>query len=93
MGRQLLPSLLISDVMAMETESMRQWFCRFCRDERGVVGQFIGDERGQDLIEYTLLLAFVVFTTALLASGLGQSVEGITSANNSNLAAAEAASR
>jgi Flp pilus assembly pilin Flp len=43
---------------------------------------------GQDLIEYTLLLAFIVFITAGVVSIGGQSIKGITSTSNSQLAAA-----
>ena len=50
--------------------------------------RFIHDEQGQDLVEYTLLVAFVVFTTGLLVHGLGISVAGITTKTNSNLATA-----
>ena len=46
------------------------------------------DETGQDLIEYTLLLAFVVFASAGLIWGLGGNVAGITSTTNSQLTAA-----
>ena len=46
------------------------------------------DEQGQDLIEYTLLVAFIVFTTGLLAHGLGISVAGINTTTNNQLAAA-----
>jgi Flp pilus assembly pilin Flp len=49
---------------------------------------FFRDDEGQDLIEYTLLMAFVVFVVAGLASGLGSSVTGITSVSNSQISAA-----
>jgi Flp pilus assembly pilin Flp len=49
---------------------------------------FINDERGQDLIEYTLLLAFVCLASAVFFVGAGRSVAGIWSATNSRLAAA-----
>jgi Flp pilus assembly pilin Flp len=45
-------------------------------------------EDGQDLIEYTLLLAFVVFITAGVVSIGGQSIKGITSTSNSQITAA-----
>jgi Flp pilus assembly pilin Flp len=45
---------------------------------------------GQDLIEYTLLLAFVVFITAGVASIGGQSIAGITSKSNAQISAANA---
>jgi Flp pilus assembly pilin Flp len=43
------------------------------------------DEQGQDLIEYTLLLAFIVMATTALMSGAGGSVKGIWSVANSKL--------
>jgi Flp pilus assembly pilin Flp len=49
---------------------------------------FLRDEQGQDLIEYTLLLAFVCIATAALFISAGGSLSGIWSATNSDLAAA-----
>ena len=49
---------------------------------------FIRDEQGQDLIEYTLLLAFVCMTSAALFIGTGSSVSGVWTAANAQLAAA-----
>jgi Flp pilus assembly pilin Flp len=49
---------------------------------------FLRDERGQDLIEYTLLLAFVGLLSAALFVSAGGSVSGIWSATNSQLDAA-----
>ena len=44
---------------------------------------FLRDEHGQDLIEYSLLLAFVCLTSAALFISTGGSVAGIwTSTNN-----------
>ena len=43
---------------------------------------------GQDLTEYTLLLAFVVFITAGIVSFGGESVKGIVGKTNSQLVAA-----
>jgi Flp pilus assembly pilin Flp len=44
---------------------------------------FIRDEQGQDLIEYTLLLAFVCLASAALFIGVGGSINLIwTTANN-----------
>ena len=51
---------------------------------------FLRDEQGQDLIEYTLLLAFVCIATAALFISAGDSLSGIWSATNSDLAAANA---
>lgn len=52
---------------------------------------FIHDEQGQDLIEYTLLLAFVCLASAALFISAGGSVAGIWTASNSQLAAANTA--
>jgi len=46
---------------------------------------FLKDEQGQDLIEYTLLLAFVALASAALFIGAGSSVSGIWSTTNSQL--------
>jgi len=51
---------------------------------------FYKDENGQDLIEYTLLMAFVALASAALFIGAGKSVQGIWSATNSQLSAANA---
>jgi len=49
---------------------------------------FWNDEQGQDLIEYTLLLAFVALASAALFLGAGGSIKGIWSSTNSQLVAA-----
>jgi Flp pilus assembly pilin Flp len=49
---------------------------------------FWNDEQGQDLIEYTLLMAFVALASAALFLGAGGSVKGIWKASNSQLVAA-----
>ena len=46
------------------------------------------DEQGQDLIEYTLLMAFVALASAALFLGAGGSIKGIWSVTNSQLVAA-----
>ena len=46
------------------------------------------EESGQDLIEYTLLMAFVALASAVLFIGAGSSVKGIWGAANTRLAAA-----
>jgi Flp pilus assembly pilin Flp len=48
------------------------------------------DEQGQDLIEYTLLLAFVALASAALFISAGGSVSGIWSVANSRLSTAAA---
>lgn len=51
---------------------------------------FLHDESGQDLIEYTLLMAFVALASAALFIGAGKSIQGIWLATNSQLSAANA---
>jgi len=53
-----------------------------------VLKAFLRDERGQDLIEYTLLVAFVCLATAALFVNSGGALSGIWIAGNSRLAAA-----
>jgi Flp pilus assembly pilin Flp len=50
--------------------------------------KFIQDEQGQDLIEYTLLLAFVCLATSALFVSSGGSLSGIWISANSELAGA-----
>jgi Flp pilus assembly pilin Flp len=52
---------------------------------------FLRDEQGQDLVEYTLLLAFVALASAALFIGAGGAVNGIWTTANSRLAAANTA--
>jgi Flp pilus assembly pilin Flp len=51
---------------------------------------FWTNDQGQDLIEYTLLLVFVVIATAGLFLGVGGSIAGIVSTSNSQIIAANA---
>jgi Flp pilus assembly pilin Flp len=46
---------------------------------------FLSDDQGQDLVEYTLLLAFVSLASAALFLGSGGAVTGIWSVANSQL--------
>ena len=55
------------------------------------VRNFWNDDQGQDLIEYTLLLAFVALASAALFIGAGGSVQGIWTVTNTQLAAANTA--
>ena len=52
------------------------------------IGNFIRDEQGQDLIEYTLLIAFVALASAALFIGAGSSIAGIWGSTNTQLTAA-----
>ena len=53
-----------------------------------LIGGFWRDEGGQDLIEYTLLLAFVALSSAALFSNAGSSVSKIWSVSNTTLSTA-----
>ena len=59
---------------------MKLRFTHFCRDASG-----------QDLIEYTLLMAFVALASAALFLGAGGSIRGIWSSANHTFAAANPA--
>ncbi|MBZ5576771.1 MAG: Flp family type IVb pilin [Acidobacteriia bacterium] len=52
------------------------------------IRNFWQDDQGQDLIEYTLLMAFVALASAALFIGAGNSIKGIWSVTNTQLAAA-----
>ena len=49
---------------------------------------FWNDQRGQSLVEYTLVLAFIMFAIIGIAKGYHASIGGVTGVTNSNLAAA-----
>src|SRR5690348_10828708 len=49
---------------------------------------FLGEEVGQDLIEYTLLIAFVALTSAGLFLGSGANVQQVWSSANTVLSSA-----
>jgi Flp pilus assembly pilin Flp len=57
-----------------------------------ILFSFLADDQGQDLIEYTLLMAFVALASAALFIGAGGSIKGIWSTTNSQLAAANSGS-
>ncbi len=50
--------------------------------------RFLKEERGQDLIEYTLLLAFIALSGAALFIGMGSSINSIWTIVNSRMASA-----
>lgn len=49
---------------------------------------FVREDHGQDLIEYSLLLAFVCLSGAAMFIGMGRTTTGLWSIVNSRLAAA-----
>jgi Flp pilus assembly pilin Flp len=53
--------------------------------------RFLKDEEGQDLIEYTLLVAFVALASASIFISTGSSISGIWSSTNSQLVVANTA--
>jgi Flp pilus assembly pilin Flp len=53
-----------------------------------LVKNFWQDQQGQDLIEYTLLMAFVALASAALFIGAGSSIKGIWTATNTQLTTA-----
>jgi Flp pilus assembly pilin Flp len=58
---------------------------------RCVIG-FMSDESGQDLVEYSLLIAFVALAGAAAFIGMSANVNSIWSAANNRLAAANSGS-
>lgn len=52
---------------------------------------FIKDEQGQDLIEYTLLLAFVALAAAALFTNIGTSITNIWTGASTTLGTAPGA--
>jgi Flp pilus assembly pilin Flp len=52
--------------------------------------EFLKAEDAQDLVEYTLLIAFVVFTSVALAINSGGSITGIWTTTNTSLNKGEA---
>jgi Flp pilus assembly pilin Flp len=55
--------------------------------------RFLLDEQGQDLVEYTLLISFVMFLVIGLAIGFKSSIMGVASTTNSNLSLANSVSQ
>jgi Flp pilus assembly pilin Flp len=58
---------------------------------KNLMVRFVRDEQGQDLVEYTLLLAFVALASAALFIGAGGNIAGIWNVANSRLVNANAA--
>jgi len=50
--------------------------------------RFVKEESGQDLIEYTLLMAFIALASAAIFIGAGSSVKTIWNTANNQLATA-----
>jgi Flp pilus assembly pilin Flp len=58
---------------------------------KNFINNFVKDEQGQDLIEYTLLVAFVALASAAIFIGAGQQISGIWGKANSQLVSANTA--
>ena len=54
--------------------------------------RFISDESAQDVVEYTLLLAFIALVGAAIYIGMGATASGIWTIVNGRLGAANQAS-
>jgi Flp pilus assembly pilin Flp len=50
--------------------------------------RFLEEEQGQDMIEYTLLLAFIALSGAALFIGMGRNINSIWTVVNSRMASA-----
>jgi Flp pilus assembly pilin Flp len=57
---------------------------------KSMIAQFVCEEQGQDLVEYTLLLAFVCLASAALFIGAGNTLAGIWTTANTVLVSANA---
>lgn len=53
-----------------------------------MIKNFLHNEQGQDLIEYTLLMAFVALASAALFLGAGGNISGVWTSGNSQLSTA-----
>jgi len=53
-----------------------------------MIRNFIDDDQGQDLIEYTLLMAFVALASAALFLGAGGNISGVWTSGNGQLSTA-----
>jgi len=52
---------------------------------RNYLSQFLKDEQGQDLIEYTLLMAFIALASASIFISTGGSIANIWGTANTSL--------
>ena len=65
---------------------------RKCEVDVSVITSFWEDDRGQDLLEYSLLLAFVALTGAALFISMGSTTKTLWGIVNTRLAAANQSS-
>jgi len=59
---------------------------------KNLLMRFVKDEQGQDLIEYTLLMAFVALASAAIFTSAGASVKTIWTNAQTNLTSAATSS-
>ena len=64
------------------------WTTASTRASMTLLRSFWKAEEGQDLIEYTLLMAFIALASAALFLGAGRNIKGIWTSSNSQLSAA-----
>ena len=57
---------------------------------RHLAYEWLKDERGQDLIEYSLLIAFIALASAAIFLGTGGNISGIWATSNNQLSQANA---
>ncbi len=57
---------------------------------KSLLMSFLTEEQGQDLVEYSLLLAFICLASAALFIGAGGNIQTIWTAANSSLSTAAA---
>ena len=60
---------------------------------KNAIVRFVRDDQGQDLVEYTLLLAFVALASAALFIGAGGSIGGVWTQANTKLSQANSAAQ
>ena len=75
-------ALVKSEAVAGTTEDNNRIGGAFRFMKKQLVRQFVREEEGQDLVEYTLLLAFVCLASAALFIGAGKSMANIWSDTN-----------
>jgi Flp pilus assembly pilin Flp len=75
----------------------RRWFRRGWQEdkvvqlERSLGRAFWQDQQGQDLVEYSLLMAFVCLASVALFIGVGKSIAGIFGVTSTSLSQAYSA--
>jgi Flp pilus assembly pilin Flp len=75
----------------MRSDSAKFWpiYARIIETAMGIIRQFVSDERGQDLVEYTLLIAFVTIMSAVLLTVNQEAIANIWSKTEDRLLEAQ----